>query len=57
VKNAIKEGEARLSDTGRVLIRKSGTEAMIRVMAEGEDESLILSVVDNIVSAVEHAAS
>tara|TARA_B110000238_G_scaffold99478_1_gene108259 strand:- start:112 stop:1458 length:1347 start_codon:yes stop_codon:yes gene_type:complete len=57
VKNAIKEGEARLSDTGRVLIRKSGTEAMIRVMAEGEDETLILSVVDNIVSAVEHAAS
>ena len=57
VKNAIKEGEARLSDTGRVLIRKSGTEAMIRVMAEGEDESLILSVVDNIVSAVEHSAS
>ena len=57
VKNAIKEGEARLSDTGRVLIRKSGTEALIRVMAEGEDESLILSVVDNIVSAVEHAAS
>ena len=57
VKNAIKEGEARLSDTGRVLIRKSGTEAMIRVMAEGEDESLILSVVDNIVSAVEHSAN
>ena len=57
VKNAIKEGEARLSDTGRVLIRKSGTEAMIRVMAEGEDESLILSVVDNIVYAVEHATN
>ena len=57
VKNAIKEGEARLSDTGRVLIRKSGTESLIRVMVEGEDESLILSVVDDIVSAVEHAAS
>ena len=57
MKNAIKEGEARLSDTGRVLIRKSGTESLIRVMVEGEDESLILSVVDDIVSAVEHAAS
>ena len=54
---AIKEGEARLSDTGRVLIRKSGTEALIRVMAEGEDKALITSVVDDIATAVEQASN
>ncbi|MGP1282704.1 MAG: phosphoglucosamine mutase [Parasphingopyxis sp.] len=56
VKAAIADGEARLSATGRVLIRKSGTEPLIRVMAEGEDEGLIEAVVDDICSAVEDAA-
>ncbi len=55
VKAAIAEGEARLSGTGRVLIRKSGTEALIRVMAEGEDEKLVASVVDDICAAVKAA--
>lgn len=56
VKDAIASGEARLSETGRLLIRRSGTEALIRVMAEGEDENLIEAVVDDICAAVEGAA-
>ncbi|MEM8696935.1 MAG: phosphoglucosamine mutase [Pseudomonadota bacterium] len=55
VKAAIAAGEARLSESGRVLIRKSGTEPLIRVMAEGEDETLIESVVDDICAVVEAA--
>ncbi|MGP1351834.1 MAG: phosphoglucosamine mutase [Parasphingopyxis sp.] len=56
VKAAIANGEAQLGESGRVLIRKSGTEPLIRVMAEGEDEGLIESVVDDICAAVEEAA-
>ena len=55
VKAAIEEAEARLSGTGRLLIRKSGTEPLIRVMAEGEDEALVNEVVDSICIAVEAA--
>jgi phosphoglucosamine mutase len=55
--DAIKEGEERLSNTGRVLIRKSGTEALIRVMAEGEDKALITSVVKDIIIAIEQASN
>ena len=57
VKQAVREGEARLGKTGRLLIRKSGTEPVIRVMAEGEDEALIAEVVGDICDAVEHAAA
>jgi phosphoglucosamine mutase len=53
---AIRDGEATLGDRGRLLIRKSGTEPVIRVMAEGEDESLIGRVVDDIVETLEAAA-
>ncbi len=56
VKKSIAEGEDRLSGSGRLLIRKSGTEPLIRVMAEGEDETLIGAVVGDIVDAVERAA-
>ena len=57
VRQAIAEGEARLSGSGRVLIRKSGTEPLIRVMAEGEDEALVAAVVSDIVKAVEAASA
>jgi len=57
VKKAIADGESRLGDSGRVLIRKSGTEPLIRVMAEGDDESLVTSVVDSICESIEAAAS
>jgi len=57
VKAAIKAGEAELTGKGRLLIRKSGTEPLIRVMAEGEDEALVARVVADIVKAVEAAAA
>ena len=52
---AIKAGEAKLGKTGRLVIRKSGTEPLIRVMGEGEDAALVKSVVDDICAAVEAA--
>ena len=55
VKAAIASGEAKLLGHGRLLIRKSGTEPLIRVMAEAEDEGLMRAVVDDIVGAVEAA--
>ncbi|NKX43894.1 phosphoglucosamine mutase [Roseicyclus persicicus] len=55
VQAAIAAAEARLSGQGRLLIRKSGTEPLIRVMAEAEDEALMRAVVDEIVGAVEAA--
>lgn len=56
VKAAIENAETRLNGTGRLLIRKSGTEPLIRVMAECEDDDLLLSVVDSVVEAVEQVA-
>jgi phosphoglucosamine mutase len=55
VKAAIAEAEERLRGTGRLVIRKSGTEPLIRVMAEGEDEAMVAEVVDSICHAVETA--
>jgi phosphoglucosamine mutase len=54
---AIAEAEARLAGSGRLLIRKSGTEPLIRVMAECEDEALLARVVDEVVDAVAAAAA
>ncbi|AWI84167.1 phosphoglucosamine mutase [Alloyangia pacifica] len=56
VQGAIAEAEAQLSGRGRLLIRKSGTEPLIRVMAECEDEALLAQVVDGIVAEVQAAA-
>jgi phosphoglucosamine mutase len=57
VKAAIAAGEAKLAGQGRLLIRKSGTEPLIRVMAEGEDKALVGLVVDDICAAVAAAAA
>ncbi|WP_431854198.1 phosphoglucosamine mutase [Azospirillum sp.] len=57
VKEAIREGEGRLNGCGRLLIRKSGTEPLIRVMAEGDDAALVDAVVGDIVAAVQRAAA
>jgi phosphoglucosamine mutase len=53
----IKDGEARLNGSGRLLVRKSGTEPVIRIMAEGDDEALIRSIVNDVVSAIEEVAA
>jgi phosphoglucosamine mutase len=55
VKKAIADAEARLAGTGRLVIRKSGTEPLIRVMAEGEDKALVEELVDSICEAVKEA--
>ena len=52
VKAAIADAEGRLNGSGRLLIRKSGTEPLIRVMAECEDEVLLVQLVEGIVAAV-----
>jgi phosphoglucosamine mutase len=54
---AVQAGEARLGNTGRILMRKSGTEPLIRIMAEGEDADLVQGVVSDIVTAIEHASA
>ena len=56
VKDAIAAAEADLAGSGRLVIRKSGTEPLIRVMAEGDDEAQVNRVVDDICAAVEGAA-
>lgn len=57
VKDAILEGESRLGKSGRLVIRKSGTEPLIRVMGEGDDAKLVNAVVRDICAAIEtHAA-
>ncbi|WP_103256447.1 phosphoglucosamine mutase [Tabrizicola aquatica] len=55
VQAVIRASEERIAGRGRILIRKSGTEPLIRVMAECEDEGLLIQVVDEIVGAVEAA--
>lgn len=55
VKAAIADAEHQLKGKGRLLIRKSGTEPLIRVMAECEDDALLKQVVNGIVAEVEGA--
>ncbi|VAV91467.1 Phosphoglucosamine mutase [hydrothermal vent metagenome] len=57
VKEAIADGESRLAKTGRLVIRPSGTEPLIRVMAEGEDEALVHSVVSDIIDVLKQQAA
>jgi len=56
VKKAIADAEGKLTGKGRLLIRKSGTEPLIRVMAEGEDPKLVETLVDQICEAVKAVA-
>ncbi len=55
VKDAIASAKGELGGSGRLVIRKSGTEPLIRVMAEGDDEAQVERVVDSICDAVRAA--
>jgi phosphoglucosamine mutase len=57
VVKAIEGAKARLGENGRLVIRPSGTEPVIRVMAEGDDEKIVSSIVGDIVDAVRSAAA
>ncbi len=57
VRTAIADAERRLNGQGRLIIRPSGTEPVIRVMGEGDDKAMIEEVVDGIVDALNQAAA
>ncbi|KQT82921.1 phosphoglucosamine mutase [Methylobacterium sp. Leaf465] len=57
VVTAIAQARERLGNSGRLVIRPSGTETVIRVMAEGDDRGLVTEVVDDVVEAVAKAAA
>jgi len=57
VKSQIDAGEARLNGKGRLIVRKSGTEPVIRIMAEGEDAHELRQIVREIASVVREAAA
>jgi phosphoglucosamine mutase len=57
VQAALKDAELRLNGSGRLVVRASGTEPLIRIMAEGDDEKLVNQVVREIAGAVKKAAA
>ncbi|MFL6934139.1 MAG: phosphoglucosamine mutase [Xanthobacteraceae bacterium] len=57
VRSTISQAETRLDGHGRLVIRPSGTEPVIRVMGEGDDKLLVEELVDGIVEALTHAAA
>ena len=57
VQSVIAAAEAKLNGSGRILVRPSGTEPLIRIMAEGDDEKLVSQLVKEIAGAVKSAAA
>jgi len=57
VKSVIGNAKKRLGSNGRLIVRPSGTEALVRVMAEGDDSSLLAILVDDIVESISQVAS
>lgn len=57
VRKAIEAGKHRLGATGRLVVRKSGTEPLIRIMGEGDDEELVNDVVGSIVDIIQKLAA
>ena len=53
---AVADATARLGNSGRVLLRMSGTEPLIRVMAEGEDEAAVVQIVSGLCDTIQSAA-
>lgn len=53
IQKVIKENEAILGDSGRILVRPSGTEPLIRVMVEGENQDLIEKVAKSVAQVIE----
>lgn len=57
VKAAMQAAESRLADTGRILLRASGTEPLLRVMVEGQDAGLVNTIAEELATAVRDAAA
>jgi phosphoglucosamine mutase len=57
IKDVISKAEKKLNGDGRLVIRKSGTEPLIRVMAEGDDETLVKKLVDEIAGVIGNEAA
>ena len=57
VQAAMQAAEAQLADTGRILLRASGTEPLLRVMVEGQDAGLVSNIAEELASAVREAAA
>lgn len=57
INNAVADVENTLGDTGRVVLRTSGTEPLVRVMVEGEDEKQVESLVDQLVTKVDEVVA
>jgi phosphoglucosamine mutase len=57
VKKMIEEINSRLGEKGRLVVRASGTEPVIRVMAEGDDPTMVSAVVDDLIAALSEAAA
>jgi len=56
IQDAVSAAESELSGKGRVLLRASGTEPLIRVMVEGEDRSLVDRLADDLAGRVSDSA-
>ena len=57
MRKMIEDLNGRLGDSGRLVVRASGTEPVIRVMAEGDDPTMVTSIVDDVIAALSEAAA
>jgi phosphoglucosamine mutase len=57
IRDAVAEAEGELADSGRVVLRASGTEPVIRVMVEGQDRALVVSVAERLAAVVARSAT
>ncbi len=55
VRQMIEDVNGRLGDSGRLVVRASGTEPVIRVMAEGDDPGMVTAIVDDLIAALSDA--